>query len=302
MFRIYFRRSDRYARVRRIPGIGRLSRRGLVALPELPVHEFHRVLAGSPFTDLHGTRKDTFTARFQDLDPLVVRVLDEVAQSRTPLRVHDVGVSSGNTSLELLHALEEADLDIRLTVSDRFCRLWVQRGFVGSVYDPTERFVEGWVGPLAADPSDRLVTVPVTVLLGRLLRGLRPRRSSTAREVLLFVPELRRRIEAGLVRHADYDVLRPTLDRAYDFVRCMNVLNRVYFEPDSLRLGIAGLGRMLAEGGVLLLGRTEVDSGRHLASFYRRQDDELHLIEAVNGGTDVAEFVPCRLESSSLAS
>jgi len=70
----------------------------------------------------NGTAKTTFSNRFEDLNKKILRVV-----TSKKIKIHDVAVSNGITSLELHQFLNESGIDNTLFFSDKYSQLYYKK-------------------------------------------------------------------------------------------------------------------------------------------------------------------------------
>jgi hypothetical protein len=223
----------------------------------------------------NGTHKTTAPGRLGDVDDLVCGHF----KGRAAVRLLDVGISSGVTTLELLDRLEgqgtrAGGVGVDVCVRGEFC------SFLGLdvLYDPEGRVLQV-ATPLFARgrPHHSLKSVPSKALrLGmdllesahvrKWLRG--PRLS---RPLHLVTARLSGRRGFEVVEH-DVTLPRPAWDGSFDLVRAANVLNLDYFPPARLVTMVGNLTSWLELGGLLVLCRTSGDDGSNHGSIYRKRD------------------------------
>jgi hypothetical protein len=244
-------------------------------------------IISSFFVDGARISKETAIGRFHDLDGLLASRLREVPN---PL-IHDVAVSNGITSLDLLNRLRAERITPRLYISDKFNRsFYVQRGPVARLYDGYGALLYGRVGVVLADPLSSW-RFPVSRLLFRILGALTPRLTGEAvHEILLYDRSVRDALESGALTHLDYDVFLSPVDIRFDFVRCMNTITRKYVSPQRIAQAVANLRRTLKPCGLLLVGRT-LPSGRNDATFFRLKEGRFVPAKVVNDGADIHDIV-----------
>jgi hypothetical protein len=223
--------------------------------------------------------KTTRAARFPDLDGRLVEDVVQRFQGQAPVRVHDLGASSGVTSLELLRAFE-GHVAVALHASDLYDHIDLVR-VAGStwtvVLDNTGRALQ-YVGrrfvldALRGESKRR----PVNVLLERRLRrALLPRaleleeaatfagdddtfedQRGSVRRLLLVHPHVARALrERDDFTFGQHDVFEATRQR-YQVVRALNILNPGYFPPARIEAALRAIAAGMEEGGLLLVGRT----------------------------------------------
>ncbi len=237
-------------------------------------------------SNVDGITKQTHRGRFADLDTVSLRL----CESHNLGRIHDVGVSSGITSVELYRLLEATGRLENFTVSDKYARYYRYPGNPGVCFaDADHRLVAAYWGCIHAD-SAVSGKYPLSQWLYR--RAQTCTVPQNCESFLLYHPELLRLIRANQVKQIDFDILAP-LDGAtqkYDYIRCMNLLNRSYFDEADLLAGLGNLVATLDENGVLQVGRSDESEGNNV-SFFQRKGDRLDLVEQVRSGTEIADII-----------
>jgi hypothetical protein len=226
-----------------------------------------------------GTSKQTAAGRFEDLDAIIVSLAH-----RDQLNVvHDIAVSSGVTSLELLSALRGSGLSVSLHISDKYANYVAAGRRLVSIIDADGALVEMYLyGVLAKrDVSKYFV---VTRCLYWLLANVA--RHTPKKPFVLFDPEVIEHIESGSIRHINYDVFETSMKSAFTFVRCMNLLNLDRFSASAVADALRNIVESLRIGGVLQIGRTMSD-GAHMVGFYLKTDRGLRLLREVGNGTEL---------------
>jgi hypothetical protein len=235
------------------------------------------------FFTSNATSKQTSAGRFVDLDRIARSI---ITQHKLDV-VHDVGVSSGVTSLDLYRTLATAAIPLSFHISDKYAVYgstgrWLVRisDAQGSV---TELYVCGLLGK-----RDVTNKYPVTRLLHWLLAD-RPIHGPV-RSFVLFDREVLEHIQKGLICRIDYDVFNTRMPDRFSFVRCMNLLNLGYFPRESIETALRNLIESLKEGGVLQIGRTHPNGASH-AGFYKKRGARLEVLEEVGSGTELRELI-----------
>ena len=267
-----------------MPVLRKLVRADMLSIPAMTNPE----IIDSAFSDidlLSGVSKQTNKDRFASVDEISVRIIS----SRSLSKIHDVGVSSGITSLELRRQLREASFDGEMFISDKFARFWVNRhGLATDIYDAEHNLVCAYLGPITGDSEDTW-KFPLSKLVYR--RALKRSFSEgDQREFLLLHPDVLAAIEQGDISFIDFDVFQNERENTFDFVRCMNLLNRGYFSTESIENGLKALHISLASGGVMQIGRTHIEGGNHV-TFYEKTADGFQPLESVGGGSEIDQLV-----------
>jgi hypothetical protein len=230
-----------------------------------------------------GTSKQTAPGRFRDCDQVAVRLLRATA---SPV-VHDVGVSTGVTSLELRRAL--LPRHPRMHISDKFNVLYFQQsGLLTKIFDARGSLMHAYVGRVLASRDLR-----AKYFVSRWLYGLAKRipLSGALHEIPLLHFGVRELIAEGELTLLEYDVFETEIVQKFDYVRCMNVLNLCYFPAPRIAQGLRNLTQSLKPGGILQIGRTQKHSSQNSVGFYRREGNRLRLIEELNGGSELKVLI-----------
>ena len=243
-------------------------------------------IASSVWVACGAVSKETLAGRFADLDDTLMDLM------RTPSMpvIHDVAVSNGVTSLDLLSRLRVDGRLHQLYISDKYARCtYMQRGLIGRVYDSSGSLLQGRAGVVLADPQASWRFF-VSRLLFLLLDRVKPTMSQqTVMEISLYTRDLKRALAAGAVKHLEYDVFTTSVNVKFDVVRCMNMITRSYFSPERIAQALWNLRRSLKPSGLLLVGRT-LPSGRNDATFFRLLDGCLVPERVVNQGADIVDI------------
>ncbi len=221
----------------------------------------------------NGTHKTTAPDRLADVDRLVC----EQFAGAAAVRVLDVGISSGVTTLELLERLDRqgtraGGVGVDICLRGVLCSL----AGVDVLYDSAGRvlqlatplFARGRPHRSQRSVQSRLLGLGMDVFESRRVRRvmMRPRRS---RPLDLVTPRLLARPDFQVVEH-DIAVPRPGWEGAFDLVRAANVLNLDYFPPEQIAAMIANLASWLRPGGVLVICRTSAADGANNGCLYRK--------------------------------
>lgn len=262
-----------------------------------------------------GAVKRTLDRRFEELDEIVARHFARMRQTVSgEVRVHDMGVSDGRTSVELYERLCSSG-PLRFVASDLYPRVDIVRSLAGGwavVFDEDGHVVQYVAHGFVVSPvaPDRMLAYPVNRLaLAAFEYHLQPV-ARAARDSLLTAPidDLERRsidgfeiwrvplicraclslLRDGQIRFQRHDIRAPLSER-YHLLRAMNVLNHVSLE--QLPHVAAHLREGLEEGGLLVVGRSADPGNRTLATVWQRVGDRLHVIARLHGGAETADLI-----------
>jgi hypothetical protein len=232
------------------------------------------------------TSKQTYAGRFQDLDQIARSIVEEHKLDT----IHDIGVSSGVTSLELYRTLATIGIPLRFHISDKYAVYGTTGRCPVRIIDAQGSVRELYIcGVLAKrDNSVSKKFFPGTRFLHWLLAN-RPYHGPV-RWFVLFDPEVLEHIDKGLIGTIDYDVFTTRMPDTFSLVRCMNLLNFIYFPSAAIETALRNIIESLKEGGVLQIGRTLPD-GTTNATFYRKSGTRLEIMRVVGRGTELCEMI-----------
>ncbi|MGB6603826.1 MAG: hypothetical protein WBE65_05980 [Steroidobacteraceae bacterium] len=251
-------------------------------MPGLRDAALRDLVYGAFFTS-NATSKQTSAGRFRDLDPLARSIITEHKLTV----IHDVGVSSGATSLDLYRTVAATGIPFNFHISDKYAVYGATGRFVVRIIDAqgsvTEVYVCGLLGKRGVSHRYPVARFLHWLLADRSIRG-------PVRSFVLFEPSVLEYIQKGLIRRIDYDVFTTRMSDSFSFVRCMNLLNLDYFPRESIAIALRHLFESLKEGGVLQIGRTHPNGASH-AAFYRKRGAHLELLQEVGNGTEVRDLI-----------
>ncbi len=228
----------------------------------------------------NGTHKTTAPHRLTDVDQITCNLL----ANRKAVRLLDVGISSGITTLELLNHFESRGIDVSGIGVDICIRAYL-RSFLGIevLSDPegnvlqvaTPFFARGRPHPSQESLQSKVLGLGIDLLESSLVRrGLLSSRRSRA--LKLVSPRLLDRNDFQIVEH-DVALCMREWDDSFDLVRAANVLNVDYFSPSHVGKMVLNLASWLKEGGLLAICRTNATDGSNHGSFYCKQESPSRL-------------------------
>ena len=230
------------------------------------------------------TGKETFNGRFIDLDNDALNFL------KGGMSVHDVGCSTGVTSLELYETCEKNNLKLRYHISDKFTSLFFSGKFLTTVFDKDGKIRQIYFLNVLFDKHLSLAFFAskfLSIFFSRTIIMDVNKKNIT--KISLLDPKVQALEKEGKVTVLDYDVFEGTNEK-YDFIRCMNVLNKSYFSDDQIKLGLENLFKSAKENGYLLIGRTNKHYVNR-ASLYKKNSNSFTLIKTYNGGSEVDDLL-----------
>lgn len=231
----------------------------------------------------NGTRKTTWAHRFEDLD----EALPPLLGAPRPVRLLDVAVSSGVSTVELIDSLERHGHTVQADATDLTVRGSLWRVLPGLyAFTDDEGHVLQWdllgIG-LRGVGDGAARRVAGTGLAGVHAVSRRARIARAVADVDLVDPALVHRARV----HRE-DLLDPEehLRGPYDLVRACNILNRDYFDAPTLGALVSTLAHRVVDDGLLVIARTHAD-GRNHGTIYRRAAGELVVVTDLDGPADI---------------
>ncbi len=255
----------------------------------------------------NGVYKTTYAHRLDDLNAWAAHYLPEAQ----PLRLLDVAISSGTSTLEWVESLEQAKRNYHMTGNDLTIG-----GFLVSFGDRLHVVLDhtGWPllyevdGQWLSNPPRKrhLLRHPLALAffkcaLFRLAhRRDRPedRRNqrtfgipTTIRPINLVTPRLsshpRVTIKEGNILTESW------LEGQFHVIRAANILNRRYFDDEALTKILNNLRQHLATDGILIVCRTVTDQKavNHATIFRLGEGRRFELVSRMNGGSEIENLI-----------
>ena len=253
----------------------------------------------------NGTYKYTYSNRLDDLNDIVERLLPPAR----PLRIMDVAVSSGITTLEWMEKLKRAGIEHHMTAGDLTINAYLVsigerlHALVDKTGYPLQFDI--WGRPAPNPPGKRnlaMYFLPLFVIKTVLQRQfarmrmvadegeLFRRRGVSCRRIKLVSPRLKRPENLTLIED---DIARNAgLRRSFHVMRAANILHREYFDDPALTAIVNNLRSRLLDNGLLIICKTEDPPLGNMASVYRLNNDRrFEIIAGVGGGSELDEMI-----------
>lgn len=242
----------------------------------------------------NGTYKYTFSHRFDDLNRLVNGLLPQ-----RPLRIMDVAVSSGISTLEWMDSLDQLGIEHIMVGGDS-----TMNGFLISIGRDSHVLTDATGYPLQFELSGHAVPNPpgkrnllrYFLHLAILRWAVNFQLSSdkvaaggqswmSCKQVTLLNPRIRMR--KNFVPAQD-DITVDKLSRQrFDVVRATNILNWAYFDAPTLSAILINLRARLVSGGLLVVGRTHADNENHATIFRLEDSGSFCVLARLGSGSEI---------------
>ncbi len=247
-----------------------------------------------------GVFKRTYSGRFPQFDNQILGFIKE-ANFETPLRILDVAVSDGSTSVEFFNGItDNIASSFEFTATDR------DTGFLvlSSKERPDRRVIVSQNGEIvqvvwppfvfnSARRDNRLsfpinwVIWPVALRYAReLVAQWQKNDSRLTATSLIFASQGFRDLLAKDNRLAfkAWDITTSWTGGKVHCVRAMNILNKGYFSPEKLELAVRNLTANLIDGGILAAGSNEGPGSGVDGAIYRMQGGRLKELYSSGNG------------------
>lgn len=214
----------------------------------------------------NGVRKTTYSRRQQEVLSKVL-AHEGCTLNGGAIRVLDVPSSAGMDSLHSYAVLSERYPIASYVLGDLCFEI---------VYDPRRRCVFDEEGNLlqvrlgkrffaiyrARVSGDnytwltRLLVLPLDLYASYLKKRYPHTESEGNFRIRVVHPDVEALVADGVLQLAKMDVFE-NINGTYDLILSFNLLQRTYFPPERIALGVENLGHALAEGGLMVIGNTE---------------------------------------------
>lgn len=252
------------------------------------------------------TYKTTASHRLDDLNALLLSLLPDAR----PLRMMDVAVSSGITTVELLNTLEAAGIQCEITAGDKSLS-----GLLITIANRLAVLLDSNGCPLQFDIFGRAIPNPpggrnlvrywAPLFLLKSAKwlcfdGLRPNLDSIrpsswkrlgvrCRSLALVSPRLKSHPNLMLI---DDDILtNRAICNSFHVVRAANILNKAYFEDQILHDIILNLRSRLLPQGLLVVCRTEEDGTNNGTIFRENGEGQFDVAARLGHGSEIENDV-----------
>jgi hypothetical protein len=262
-----------------------------------------------------GIWRTTYSSRFDDLDTVAQRVLERTFPSDRTLQLHDLGASDGLLSTHWAERVQAAFPQAQMTASDIILYVTEAVSKSGETYilEPNGRPIQYTRPPfvVSIDVPERVV-YPLNVLArawGR--RRLQDLSLSIAevrwngvpddrvirhgdwtfRQIPLVHPATLSYARNGRFRIMPSDAFYPLPSR-YDVIRVMNLYQPTVFPQGKIHEGLRANLDSLAEGGILIAGRTiEREGQRNDVSIFQKKGGRVRVLDKLCKGFEFEHVV-----------
>lgn len=246
----------------------------------------------------NGTKKTTYRHRLDDVALASNRLLNSAA---TPIRLMDIGISSGITTKEWMETLDHLkrpyvmhaiDLCLYGVIESLGRHFHVLRDSSGRVL---QYEICGWA--LANHYGYRILSrlkrlIPVSLARIAFAAGSLARRNSqrNTKEVTLVTRGLK---NSDRLRLHEADIFQiGQLGQTFHLIRAANILNRAYFSDAQLKLILQQLQRCMEIGSQLVVVRTRDDRSQNDGTvFIMEPSGKLRIAERFGEGSEVEPIV-----------
>ena len=239
----------------------------------------------------NGTYKRTWSHRLDDLNDLVLRFIPP----DRPLKVMDVAVSSGISTLEWMNHLEQAGIEHHMTAGDITLKAALVsigknlRVLADSTGYPLQFDIRGKAVPNPPGGADlaryglQLLVIKAVLALG--VRGF----GINSTPIDLVSPRLVRPSNLRLIQD---DILHSTgFEKSFHVLRAANILNRYYFTDDQLVDILVRVRSRLMPGGIFIVCRTNDHRKNHGTIFLLNSSGRFEVLARIGDGSHIEDLV-----------
>jgi len=255
---------------------------------------------------VNGAFKKTHKDRFNTFDESTLSLIRERFQAGLKLKVHDMAVSDGRTSVPFYKSLSsvyEYHLDflasdfsaeffvVKETGSSRRIVLDNQGNLIQYIFPP---FVFNMIHP------ENPYIYPINYLACKILYNTFATKLQDKykcnpnllgkEKILLLSPECKVLLADKRFAFRSYDMLSAPLGK-FQVIRAMNILNASYFKYSELKRAVDNILCSLDEGGILITG-SNVDTGSTVnGGVYLKNNGDLQKIFESGEGSPIKEIL-----------
>lgn len=253
----------------------------------------------------NGTYKFTYSHRLDDLNELTNKFLPPAR----PLKVMDVAISSGISTLEWTQSLMKAGIIYEMTAGDatiNCCLVSVGRHLhvLADCRGYPLQF-DVWGEAVPNPPGKRkwaAYALPLTLLRcvlawrGRAIRrvglGIREPRRLFGAEICPIKLVISRLQAATNLQIVEDDLsTNDNFRSCFHVVRAANILNRSYFDDSTLTQMLLKLRRRLLTGGILVVCRTTEHDENRATVFELGKNRKLSALARLGKGSEIEDLV-----------
>jgi hypothetical protein len=222
--------------------------------------------------------------------PLTDSIIIELTSCFKNLSILEVGSSSGSASLELLDRL--AGIYKQYYFTDLFFTIpYKTQDNATYFYHPKDKHCIIIVTDcfiVYEDIQDAIF--PLGFLANRILSFAPKFDPVNISYASMLHPELKRRAEYDpKIIVMEYDIFNVWSNEMVDIIKIANVLNRLYFSDEEIKIAIANLKNIIKVGGKLII--TDNRDVEKVSMFFKTQEGKLIIEKELNGGTDISFIV-----------
>lgn len=242
------------------------------------------------------TLKTTDARRLTDVDRVCNTILK--AEARHPVRILDIAVSSGITTIEwseslnkngITHTIDAFDKCVEATIVSFFNSFHVLTDSTGRPlqFEFNGFVLENYLGESFSRQIRRALPIVVLRVMFRICRSISIV-SSRALPVKLVARRLR---SSETVDVFEFDMMNvDQLPKKYTFVRAANILNLAYFERPVIKRAVQKILSRIESDGYLCIVRTHDDKQNH-GTVFQLKDGALKVVDRIGNGSEVEDCV-----------
>ncbi|MCK5384425.1 MAG: hypothetical protein KAJ29_02530 [Alphaproteobacteria bacterium] len=252
----------------------------------------------SRFPTVDGIFKYTFSNRFEEFDDQAEQVIKDNFPDKNiyHLKVHDVGVSDGRTTLSFFERLKKKYPDtleflatdyapyiysVRRKKNGRMRLLVDKEGNLLQLIAPPFVFNIPRKESAVLYPLNHIIRIMLEQLFAKpLLKQYKKDKKEGLyiKKIALIVPECQTAIDNNTSFHFDEQDIMLPLPQNFNIVRVMNLLNKSYFNDNSLQKAIMNVYQSLNEDGLFIVGSNKERGATVNGAIYKKSGGKITCI------------------------
>ncbi len=260
------------------------------------------------FTTAGGVYKRTCAERFFEFDKMVSGICVEKFSGKQTIQIHDMGVSDGRTSVDfykvMANVLSPGAVSYLATDITPYVDVLTESGNkLSVVIDPEEKLVQFCRPPFVCNVAkpERILLFPVnrfvcwyfkTFKIHQFLERYKKDTTAFSTDRIDLVCDSFKQImeQNPSVNFDGYNLLQP-IEKQFDIVRAMNVLNPGYFNNDQLQIAIGHVFDSLNPGGLFITGRNQTAESVVDGSVFIKTDKRFEIINSMGNKSPIEALV-----------
>jgi len=231
------------------------------------------------------TYKTTAKNRMDKLNEVSENVLSNNLNATDKLKICDFGISSGDTTLDLIYALNEKNFSFEIIGFDKNIEAtMITLGKFIFLFSSDNRLLFVEYNKYAVKKK---IVKFFSIFEKTLFKFLNYSKYTEKKKIDLLSNDLR---NSNNFKFEEQDIFKINEYLSqFDFIRVSNLLNFSYFSDEQINLACKNIFKILKNGGILLVNRTS--GTEENGSFFIKDEKEFKLIQDFGKGSETKNIV-----------